>query len=122
MSHRLRQRAVALGLISLELLVIGHMAFEQHTVSQSGGVVELHGALELHGHDEPSLCERGAGAPDFTGDLLCQVAPERTVSTDSASGSAPGCTPFTLERPNRRVSAFGRLWLTAPKASPPARG
>jgi hypothetical protein len=121
-SHRLRQRAVALGLISLELLVIGHMAFERHTVSHDGGVIELHGAFELHGHDEPSLCERGAGAADFTADLLCQLAPERTVSSGGASLSAPGSTPFTLEYPNWRVSAFGRLWLTAPKASPPARG
>lgn len=116
----LRQRAVAFGLISLELVLVGHMAFERHTVSTSGDVVELHASSSLHGHEERSLCERDAADGDDSLDTLCHLAPEHAPS----AGRGPRVPDASLEARRAasvtRAHVHQRLWLMAPKASPPA--
>lgn len=117
---RLPQRALALGLISLELILVGHMAFERHTMSASGDVVEVRASIALHGHDERSLCERDARDADDSRDTLCHLAPEQLPGAHRAP-RAPA--PEVATRPLtvlERAPAHDRLWLMAPKASPPA--
>lgn len=119
---RLRQRVVALGLISLQLVVVGHMAFERHGLSTAGDVVELHDALTLHGHEERSLCEREADEGGSDGDALCHLGRVGALtSSPPGFGAVVTGVPHLL-RLASRVVRVDRLWLVAPKASPPARG
>lgn len=128
MAHRtqralISRSALALGLVALELLLVGHMAFERHTVSTSGSVVELHASLDLHAHEDRSLCEREGADVDGPQDSLCQSTPETltrgwasTPHRVAASLPVARCTGLEVQAP--RVA----VWRTAPKASPPAIG
>ncbi len=115
----LRQRAVALGLISLELILVGHMAFERHTVSTSGDVVELHASIDLHGHQERSLCQREATSADDALDTLCHLAPEQLSRSPQSLGPALLELDAPVSSGAQRLIVTRRLWLMAPKASPP---
>lgn len=114
--------ALALGLVALEVLLAGHMALERHTVSTSGSVVELHASLDLHTHGDRSLCERTAG-DDGASDDLCHGSPETlnlTAHADRPPAPIASAGAALVEH-----DAYGQhvaLWLTAPKASPPAQG
>ncbi|MBL8922951.1 MAG: hypothetical protein JNJ54_29145 [Myxococcaceae bacterium] len=126
---RLVQRAVisrsalALGLVALELLVVGHMAFERHTVSTSGSVVELHASLDLHAHEDRSLCERDGDDLEGPQDTLCQGTPETLTRS---TGEARDASAQALQLARGRLPEVHRsgvaVWRTAPKASPPALG
>lgn len=115
----LRQRAVALGLISLELILVGHMAFEKHTVSTSGDVVELHASIGLHGHEERSLCQREASQAEDALDSLCHLAPEQISRGADPVGPTFSALGAAVAEASQRLTVTRRLWLMAPKASPP---
>ena len=113
--------ATALGLVALQLFLVGHMALEQHTLSMSGAVIEVHDSFELHGHEDRSLCERdaadGAGWPD----VPCQGTPEVLRLVDGRSPDGPVAVPLTSRlRAQAPVHHVVAVWLVAPKASPPA--
>lgn len=121
--RQLRRSAFALGLIALELLVVGHMAFERHTLSTSGSVVELHASLDLHAHEDRSLCASDGADVDGARDLLCQTAPE-SLTFSAMAAVLPRVTALRTQRPAADDVRSPRvaIWRTAPKASPPARG
>jgi hypothetical protein len=115
--------ALALGMVLLELLVVGHMALERHTVSTAGAVVELHASLDLHAHSDRSLCERDAASDTGWGDTPCHGTPETLVLTPDAPPPARIAAGLVLSpRADESHAAVVALWLTAPKASPPAKG
>lgn len=113
--------ALALGLVALELLLVGHMAFERHTVSTSGSVVELHASLDLHAHDDRSLCETDGGDDAAWGDTPCHGTPETLSFRANVDAAGPSLeldvTPHLADQQHLAPYA---LWLMAPKASPPA--
>lgn len=108
-------------MIALEVLLIGHMALERHTVSTSGAVVELHASLDRHAHEDRSLCETDGAADASQADAPCHGTPEplslsQTVEAAGATLELNG-TPHLADQ--QHVASFA-LWLMAPKASPPA--
>lgn len=120
-SSLITRAATALGLIALQLFLVGHMALEQHTLSVSGAVVEVHGSFELHGHEDRSLCEREATDDAGWPDVPCQGTPEALRLVDQRSPLAPVLVQLTsLVGPQRPGQHLVAVWLVAPKASPPA--
>lgn len=104
----------------LELLLLGHLSLERHTLSTTGDVVELHASLDLHGHGGASLCERLAGDADGPGDAPCQGCPESARPVLHGGRALPASAERTaqgLVTSPPRASRLG--WLLAPKASPP---
>jgi len=110
----------ALGLIALQLFVVGHMALERHTVSTTGAVVELHASLDLHAHEDRSLCERAAADDGAWPDDACQATPESLqLDASRAPVSAVRSLGSTLVATSSSRRPGPPVWLLAPKASPP---
>lgn len=113
--------ATALGMVALQLFLVGHMALEQHTLSVSGAVVEVHDSFELHGHEDRSLCERDAADDAGWPDVPCQGTPEALRLVDGRLPVGPVAVHLTsLVRAQTPVHHVVAVWLVAPKASPPA--
>ena len=97
------------------------MALEQHTLSVSGAVVEVHDSFQLHGHEDRSLCERDAADDAGWPDVPCQGTPEALRLVTQRLPVAPVLAHLTslvrAQTPEHHVIA---VWLVAPKASPPA--
>lgn len=120
-SSLITRAATALGLVALQLFLVGHMALEQHTLSVSGAVIEVHDSFELHGHEDRSLCERDAADDAGWPDVPCQGTPEVLRLVDGRSSVAPVPVHLTsLVRAQLPVPHGVAVWLVAPKASPPA--
>lgn len=118
----LRQRVVALGLIGLQLAVVGHLAFERHGLNANGDVIELHQSLDLHGHEERSLCERDAKEHDGSRDALCHFTANQSLSTFEEVAVPQVVVEQGDSVSSSRAQPVERLWLMAPKASPPVAG
>lgn len=120
-SSLITRAATALGMVALQLFLVGHMALEQHTLSVSGAVVEVHDSFELHGHADRSLCERDAADDGGWPDVPCQGTPEalRLIDGRSPVGAVP-VHLTSLVRAQTPVHHVVAVWLVAPKASPPA--
>ena len=120
-SSLITRAATALGMVALQLFLVGHMALEQHTLSVSGAVVEVHDSFQLHGHEDRSLCERDAADDAGWPDVPCQGTPELLRLVEQRSAVAPVLVHLTslvcAQSPEQHVVP---VWLTAPKASPPA--
>ncbi len=114
--------ATALGMVALQLFLLGHMALEQHTLSVSGAVVEVHDSFQLHGHEDRSLCEREAADDAGRPDVPCQGTPEALRLVDQRSPVGPVLVHLTsLVRAQSPEHHLAAVWLMAPKASPPAQ-
>ena len=116
------QRVVALGLIGLQLAGIGHLAFELHGLNADGDVIELHQTLELHGHEERSLCVRAPREQGGSNDALCHFAANQSINTLEHVLAPERVVEPADVGSSSRAQPVERLWLMAPKASPPAAG
>ncbi len=120
-SSLITRAATALGMVALQLFLVGHMALEQHTLSVSGAVVEVHDSFELHGHDDRSVCERDAADDAGWPDVPCQGTPEALRLLDGRAPVARVPVHLTsLVRAQTPEHHLAAVWLMAPKASPPA--
>lgn len=108
-------------MVLLEVLLVGHMALERHTVSVSGSVVELHASLDQHAHEDRSLCEVDGDEDASWGDAPCHGTPETLSLSQHVDAAGPSLeldvAPHLTDQ--QHVAPFA-LWLMAPKASPPA--
>jgi hypothetical protein len=112
---------LAVGLITLQLFTLGHLTLEQHTVSASGAVVEVHGSGSLHGHEDRSWCEREAADDQGWPDAPCQGKPLSLREAEPRQSACPRRFEVTtLVGPRTPVQVVVAVWLWAPKASPPA--
>ncbi|MER2564877.1 MAG: hypothetical protein ABTQ32_29405 [Myxococcaceae bacterium] len=119
---RISRAALALGMILLELVLVGHMALERHTVSTSGAVVELHASLDLHAHEDRSLCETDGAEDALQTDADCHGTPETLSLNQRTDAREPSLElDVTSQTTDQQHAAPFALWLMAPKASPPAR-
>lgn len=118
----LPQRVVALGLIGLQLAIVGHLGFERHGLNADGDVIELHQSLDVHGHEARSLCDRAPREHDAIDDALCHVAANQSLTTFAAVVSPEWVVEQAASVSSARARPVERLWLTAPKASPPVAG
>lgn len=118
---RISRAALALGMILLELVLVGHMALERHTVSTSGAVVELHASLDLHAHEDRSLCETDGAEDASQADAPCHGTPETLSLDQHLEAREPSLElDVTSQTTDQQHVASFALWLMAPKASPPA--
>lgn len=107
-------------MVVLQLFLVGHMALEQHTLSASGTVVEVHDAPQLHGHEDRSLCERDAADEAGWPGVPCQGTPEALRLVDQRAPVAAVLVQLTsLVRAQAPEHHVVPVWLMAPKASPP---
>jgi hypothetical protein len=120
-SSLITRAVTALGMVTLQLFLVGHMALEQHTLSVSGAVIEVHdNSFELHGHEDRSLCERDAADDASWPDVPCQGTPEALRLISQGTAAAPMVVQLTsLVREQTPVHHPIAVWLMAPKASPP---
>jgi hypothetical protein len=122
-SSLITRAVTALGMIALQLFLLGHLALERHTLSVNGAVIEVHdGSAELHGHEDRSLCEGEATDDGGWPDVPCQGASEalrRVIQRWPYAITVVELTtsPVCEQTPNHHHVA---VWRVAPKASPPA--
>jgi len=117
----LPRAVLAVGLVTLQLITLGHLTLEQHTVSASGAIVEVHGSDSLHGHEDRSWCVREAADDHRWPDSPCQGKPLSLRAVEArTSTAAPRFEVNALVGPRTPVPSVIAVWLWAPKASPPA--
>lgn len=113
------QFVTALGLVVLQAATLNHFA-SAHALTAEGALVEQHAFVDGHSHDgDRSVCDRSADE-DFD-ETDCDEAGALTWRpVDDALVAAPRAveTQRLVARTSAVISA--RLWLVAPKASPPA--
>lgn len=101
-----------------QVVSLFHFEAGEHTVSASGELVEAHGTLKTHGHDAPSVCDVGDTA-EWVEAQRCSGGVEVSVHQGADVIPVVPHIDTALTGFSDRVSHRLKVWLVAPKASPP---
>jgi hypothetical protein len=117
------RRVISVVTLAAQLLGLGHLVFDAHTLTASGVVVDAASVLgDEHDETRAHLCETAA-AELRAGDETCAVAASWTqasVLPQRAASARQAIRQDAVQRPGARMVASEDILGRAPKGSPPA--